>query len=90
MSLETRSMPISSIKAHSAEATGELADGAPPVVFTQNEETNPVLQDMPNHAEALELPALQQLLTMARGDITVGHGQPLEGLKERIRGRAAR
>lgn len=90
MTLETRSMPISSIKAHSAEAIGELAVVAPPVVFTENGETNPVLQDMPNHAEAPELRALLQLLAMARDDIAAGRAQPLEGLKERIRGRAAR
>jgi prevent-host-death family protein len=88
MGLETRVKPISYLKAHSAEVIRELGEGAPPLVITQNGEAKAVLQDVASYAATQELLALLKLLAVARDDMGTGRVQPLEGLKERIRGRA--
>lgn len=90
MGLETRVKPISYLKAHSAEVIRELGEGGPPLVITQNGEAKAVLQDVASYAATQELLALLKLLAMARDDMERGRVQPLEGLKERIRGHAAR
>ena len=64
MGLETRIKPISYLKAHSAEVIRELADGAPPLVITQNGEAKAVIQDVTSYAETQELLALLKLLAM--------------------------
>lgn len=89
MGLETRIKPISYLKAHSAEVIRDLAEGASPLVITQNGEAKAVIQDVASYAATQELLALLKLLAMARDDMTAGRIQPIEGLKERIRGRAA-
>ena len=43
---------------------------------------------MTSYAETQELLALLKLLAMARDDMAAGRVAPLEGLKDRIRGRA--
>ena len=90
MSLETHIKPISYLKAHSAEVIRDLSEGAPPLVITQNGEAKAVLQDVASYAATQELLAFLKLLAMARDDMAEGRVQPLEGLKERVRGRAAR
>lgn len=90
MGLETRVKPISYLKAHSAEVIRDLAEGAAPLVITQNGEAKVVIQDVTSYAETQELLALLKLLAMARDDMSTGRVQPLEGLKDRIRARAAR
>lgn len=90
MGIETRIKPISYLKAHSAEVIRELGEGASPLVITQNGEAKAVIQDVASYAETQELLALLKLLAMARDDMTAGRVQPLEGLKDRIRARAAR
>lgn len=90
MGIETRVKPISYLKAHSAEVIRDLGEGAPPLVITQNGEAKAVLQDVTSYAATQELLALLKLLAMARDDMAEAHVQPLEGLKDRIRDRAAR
>jgi prevent-host-death family protein len=90
MGLETRVKPISYLKAHSAEVIRELGEGGPPLVITQNGEAKAVLQDVASYAATQELLALLKLLAMARDDMERGRVQPLEGIKERIQGRAIR
>ena len=87
MGLENRIKPISYLKSHSAEVIRELGEGAAPLVITQNGEAKAVLQDVASYSATQELLALLKLLAMARDDMTAGRVQPLEGLKERIRGR---
>lgn len=89
MGIETRIKPISYLKAHSAEVIRELSEGAGPLVITQNGEARAVIQDVTSYAETQELVALLKLLAMARDDMAAGRVHPLEGLKERIRARAA-
>jgi prevent-host-death family protein len=89
MGLETRIKPISYLKAHSAEVIRDLAEGASPLVITQNGEAKAVIQDVASYAATQELLALLKLLAMARDDMMAGRVQPIEGLRERIRGRAA-
>lgn len=88
MGIETRVKPISYLKAHSAEVMRELAEGAPPLVITQNGEAKAVLQDVVSYAETQDLLALLKLLAMARDDMAAGQVKPLDGLKDRIRQRA--
>lgn len=90
MGLETRVKPISYLKAHSAEVIRELSEGAAPLVITQNGEAKAVIQDVASYAATQDLLALLKLLAMARNDMADGRVQPLEGLKDRIRGRAGR
>lgn len=90
MGLETRIKPISYLKAHSAEVIRELADGAAPLVITQNGEARAVLQDIASYEATQEALALLKLLAMARDDMASGRVQPLDGLKDRIRARTAR
>lgn len=90
MGIETRVKPISYLKAHSAEVIRDLGEGAGPLVITQNGEAKAVLQDVTSYAETQELLALLKLLAMARDDMAAGRVQPLQGLKDRIRARAAR
>ena len=87
MGLETRIKPISYLKAHSAEVFRELGEGAAPLLITQNGEPKAVLQDVASYVATRELLALLKLLAMARDDMVTERVQPLEGLKERIRGR---
>ena len=89
MGPETRVKTISYLKAHTAEVMRDLAEGAPPLVITQNGEAKAVLQDVKSYSEMQELLALLKLLAMARDDMADGRVKPLEGLKDRIRGRAA-
>lgn len=58
-------------------------------MITQNGEARPVIHDVAGHAATQELLALLKLLAMARDDMAARRVQPLEGLKERIRKRAA-
>jgi len=90
MGIETRVKPISYLKSHSAEIIRDLAEGGAPLVITQNGEAKAVLQDVTSYAETQELLALLKLLAMARDDMATGRVTPLEGLKDRIRARAAR
>lgn len=89
MGLEARIKPISYLKAHSSEVIRELGEGAPPLVITQNGEAKAVIQDVADYVATQELLALLKLLAMARDDLAAGRVQPLEGLKDRIRQRAA-
>lgn len=90
MGIETRVKPISYLKAHSAEVIRDLGEGGPPLVITQNGEAKAVIQDVASYAATQELLALLKLLAMARDDMAAGRVQPLAGLKDRIRSRAAR
>jgi prevent-host-death family protein len=90
MNIESRIKPISYLKAHSADVIRELGEGAPPLVITQNGEAKAVLQDVASYEATQELLALLKLLALGRDDIAEGRVQPLAGLKERVRGRAAR
>ena len=90
MGIETRVKPISYLKAHSAEVIRDLGEGGGPMVITQNGEAKVVLQDVASYAATQELLALLKLLAMARGEIAGGQVEPLAGLKDRIRARAAR
>lgn len=87
MSLGTRSKPISYVMAHRAETIHDLSEGHTQIVITQNGEAKTVPEDVASYAETQ---ALLKLLETAQDDITVGGVQPFEGLKERIRGHAAR
>ena len=89
MGLETRIKPISYLKAHSAEVIRELNEGAPPLIITQNGEAKAVLQDAASYYQMQETMALLKLLAMARDNIAAGKVQPIEGLSDRIRARAA-
>ncbi len=71
------------------EVIRDLGGAAPPR-DAQNGETQAVIQDVVSYAETQELLALLKLLAMARDDMASGRVQPLEGLKDRIRARAAR
>ena len=88
MSLHQRVKPISYLKANSAEIMRELAEGAAPLVITQNGEAKAVLQDLGSFEATQELLALLKLLALGRGDIAAGRTVPLDGLAERIRARA--
>ncbi len=68
----------------------ELGEGGPPLVITQNGEAKAVLQDVTSYAATQELLALLKLLAMGRDDMATARVQPLVGLKDRIRDRAAR
>ena len=67
----------------------ELGEGAEPMVITQNGEAKAVIQDIASYAETQELLALFKLLATARDDLAAGRVQPLDGLKDRTRARAA-
>jgi hypothetical protein len=73
--------------AHRVETIHDLSEGHTQIVITQNGEAKTVPEDVANYAETQ---VLLKLLATARDDITAGRVQPLEGLKERIRGHAAR
>ena len=89
MGLETRIKPISYLKAHSAEVIRELNEGAPPLIITQNGEAKAVLQDAASYYQMQETLALLKILAMARDNIAAGKTQPIDGLADRIRARAA-
>jgi hypothetical protein len=64
----------------------DLGEGAGPLVIMQNGEAKTVA----SYAATHELGAFLKLLDMAQDDLVAGRVQPLEGLKGRIRERAAR
>ena len=57
-------------------------------MITQNGEAKAVRQDVKSYSETQELLALLKVLDMARDDMNAGRLEPLDGLKDRIRGRA--
>lgn len=78
--------PISDFKVNSAEALRDLGGGAGPLVIMQNGEAKAVA----SYVATQELLALLKLRDMAQDDLVAGRVQPLEGMKKRIRERAAR
>lgn len=78
------------LKAHSAEVIRDLGEGGPPLIITQDSEAKAVLQDVASYAATQELFALFKLLAMGRQDISNGRVEPLDGLKDRIRGHSGR
>lgn len=90
MGLETRIKPISYLKANSAEVIRELNEGAPPLIITQNGEAKAVLQDAASYYQMQETLALLKILAMTRDNISAGKVQPIEGLADRIRAKAAK
>ncbi|RVT90832.1 type II toxin-antitoxin system Phd/YefM family antitoxin [Sphingomonas crocodyli] len=87
MGRHDRIKPISYLKANSAEVIRELADGAPPLIITQNGEAKAVLQDIGSWHATQETLALLKLLAMGREEIARGETVPVEGLADRIRDR---
>jgi len=85
MSRHDRIRPISYLKANSAEILRELADGAPPLVITQNGEAKAVLQDAASYEAAQETLALLKLIALGRQDMAAGRTAPVRGLARRIR-----
>jgi len=88
MGLETRIKPISYLKAHSAEVIRDLADGAAPLVITQNGEARAVLQDIASYEATQEALALLKLLALGRDEMAAGAVRPVAGLAGRIRASA--
>ena len=85
MSRHDRIRPISYLKANSAEILRELADGAPPLVITQNGEAKAVLQDAASYEAAQETLALLKLIALGRQDMAAGRTATVRGLARRIR-----
>lgn len=77
---------LSYFQGHGAEVLRDLDEGAGPLVIMQNGEAKAVA----SYAATWKLLAFLKLLAMAQDDLVAGRVQPLEGLKKRIRERAAR
>lgn len=84
MSIGTHVKSISYLKYRSVEILRDLTEGAGSLAITQDDEGHNV-----TYAGARELVALLKLLALARDDIAAGRVEPLQGLKHRIRSRAA-
>lgn len=77
--------PVSYLKAHAAELLRGLADGAPPLVITQNGEARAVLQDVASYQETQETLALLKLLALGTRDIEAGRTVPARDAIARLR-----
>lgn len=69
LELKTRIKPISYVKTNSAQVIGELNQGAPPPIPTQNGEATAVLQDAPSYDQMQVTIALLKLLAMAQREL---------------------
>lgn len=68
--------PISYLKSHAAQIAQELADGADPLIVTQNGVARLVVMDATDYEQREQTLALLKLLTL--GDREVERGQHLD------------
>lgn len=77
--------PVSYLKAHAADVLRGLAEGAPPMVITQNGEARAVLQDVASYQATQETLALLKLLALGGRDIEAGRTMPARDAIARLR-----
>lgn len=77
--------PVSYLKAHAADVLRGLAEGAPPLVITQNGEARAVLQDVASYQATQETLALLKLLALGSRDIDARRTTPARDAIARLR-----
>jgi len=89
MKRASRIKPISYVKANAAEIIRELAEGAEPLVITQNGEATAVMQDVASYEATQETLALLKIIALGKRQIEEGRAIPLAEVKRRIRAKRA-
>jgi prevent-host-death family protein len=89
MRLTDRVKPISYLKANAAEILQELADGADPLIVTQNGEAKAVLQDIASYERMQETMAMLKIIAMGEEDMRAGRTKPLREVVERLKAKHA-
>ncbi|NLS26493.1 hypothetical protein S2M10_14760 [Sphingomonas sp. S2M10] len=77
--------PVSYLKANAADVLRGLAEGAPPLVITQNGEARAVLQDVASYQATQETLALLKLLALGTRDVEAGRTTPARDAIARLR-----
>jgi prevent-host-death family protein len=72
MKRASRIKPISYVKANAAQIIRELAQGAEPLVITQNGEATAVMQDVASYEATQETLALLKIIALGNRDIAEG------------------
>lgn len=85
MKLSSQIKPISYLKAHAAEIVRDLAQGADPLVITQNGEAKIVVQDIHQYEENQETLALLKILALGNQQIEKGQVKPAADVIKAIR-----
>ena len=85
MKLSERVKPISYLKANAAEILEGLANGAPPMVITQNGEAKAVLQDLQSYEQTQETLALLKILALGKQEVEAGNFSPAQDAIVRVR-----
>ena len=85
MKLSERVKPISYLKANAAEILEGLANGAPPMVITQNGEAKAVLQDLQSYEQTQETLALLKILALGKQEVKAGNFSPAQDAIVRVR-----
>lgn len=89
MKYSGRIKPISYLKANAAEILAELANGADPLIVTQNGEAKAVLQDIESYEKMQETMAMLKIVAIGERDIRAGQTKPLKDVIERLKAKHA-
>lgn len=90
MQQPSRIKPISYLKANAASVLADLADGAEPLVITQNGEARAVLQDVASFEQTQQTLALLKILALGNEDVDADRLTPADAVMARLRARHAR
>jgi len=90
MKRASRIKPISYVKANAAGIIRELAEGAEPLVITQNGEATAVMQDVASYEATQETLALLKIIALGNRDVEAGRTIPSDEVFRRLRARRSR
>ena len=90
MKYASRIKPISYLKANAAKVVRGLAEGAEPLIITQNGEATAVIQDIASYEQTQETLALLKILALGEQQVKEGKTVPVSVAMRRFRERIKR
>ena len=81
--------PISYLKAHTAEAIGQVAETGTPLIITQNGYAKAIVQDLKSYEETQESLALLKIIAQSRKSTERAKPKTVAQAFKSVRGRAA-